>query len=866
MANFTEPDSIWSKMISMNPEINESRDSLNPERVHDEKEFLLDLLHKNQKLTQEAQQSFSKEKREMIDHFGSTERQLRAEIESLKSENRQLKVQVKKSGGEMQTVLLEELSKLEERSKDREAEMSEEIDTLRQKEKELSTQIDIKDAKLLSLQQAFEKEVHSSHAQHHAERNSLLMQIRDLKENHEKGTNTLKDRIRELEKAKQENDGKITAIIQVKESGQEQWANEKNQLQSLYVALMNENKQKEKEAAEELAELKAEKEAMQQFYTAKISKLGAETDSLTDQMERMTKNFKEKELKYVNELEKLRNSYSKLFETSQERANLLEATVEKLKGTVDNFKEQLDQREASYLQEAFQNTVHMRELHELLEQKQAIIEKFTGDSILKAELKTAQRQLVDKESQLNNMREMYLSAKHSDRISISRTIASSNKILEEITKQHSFFIKDHETYREALKILENSVKSNELEKASEILSLTEEVQQLLSRISELEEMEKQDLVNKLTVQIRGYEEEIQKLRKDNLSYKKNLNELENTLQSKLIKSEPTFEHKDQIQRYKLASERLAEENANLVETRLKMEEYYLKELTVLHSQLKAKEDELSRTQARLNTYRVAAMKKDQKDLALWAKRQQAFQNTITTLETQIRTLSSQAGQEAKLVATLSKLESEELRLLRVEVKEKEEWVSGMRAAWEAEKNEFIRDIDRLNGVILSFKSQHDEILENVKHENKIANEHRKKLGELYLERLHEFETSNSMLEKDTKYEFENQQILENCNSEMLELAREEIEQLKRQIKELTGSQSLELSNLRQTSEAEITRLKKLEEALSLHISSQQRTIDTLNARIVQQKQKPIEAPPRITNRILTSAQSQPQDKVPPSLS
>jgi hypothetical protein len=263
---------------------------------------------------------------------------------------------------------------------------------------------------------------------------------------------------------------------------------------------------------------------------------------------------------------------------------------------------------------------------------------------------------------------------------------------------------------------------------------------------------------------------------------------------------------------------------------------------------------------------VAAMKKDQKDLALWAKRQQAFQNTITTLETQVRTLSSQAGQEAKLVATLSKLEAEELRMLRVEVKEKEEWVTGMRAAWEAEKNEFIREIDRLNGVIINFKNQHDEILENVKLENKIANEHRKKLGELYLERLHEFEKSKSMLDNDTKFEFENREILENCNSEMLELAREEIEELKRQIKELSESQSLELSNLRQTCEAEITRLKKLEEALSVHISSQQKTIDTLNARILQQKQKSTEGPSRPTTRVFPSASSQVQEKVPPSLS
>lgn len=868
MANFTEPDSIWSKLSSLPNEVYGSRESGSPGCIvsYDEKEFLLDLLHKNQKITQESQQAFSKEKREMIDHFGNTERQIRAEIESLKSENRQLKLQAKKSGGEMQTVLMEELSKLEERSKDREVETTEEITSLKQKEKELSTQIDIKDSKLLQLQQAFEKEVHTSNSQHHTERVSLLMQIRDLKENHEKGTHMLKDKIRELEKYKQDNDGKVHAIIQIKESGQEQWLNEKNQLQNLYVALKNEHQQNENEFADELGALRNEKQCMEQFFKARIQMLSSENDSLNRMLEKVNKSYKEKEVNYTNELEKLRSSYSKLFETSQERANLLESTIEKLKGSLDKFKEQLDQREATYLQEAFQNTIHMQDLHDLLEQKQTIIEKYTGDSVLKTELKTAQRQVVDKENQLNNMREMYINAKHSERTIISRTISSANKILEEISKQHTFFIKDHESYRTALKSLENSIKNNDLEKANEILTLTEEVQKLRARIAEIEESEKQDLMNKLKVQIQGYEEEIQKLRKDNLSYKRNLNKLENTLQDKLTKAEPTFDHKDQIQRLRLTSERLEEENSSLVEARLKMEEYYLKELTVLHAQVQTKEDELSRVYARLNQYRVASSKKDKHDLTNWAKRQQAFQSAITTLETQVKTLSSQAGQEAKLVATLSKLEAEELRILRVEVKEKEEWVANMKAACEAEKSGFVQEIDRLNEVILSFKSQHDEILGHAKHEYNVANEHRKKLGELYLERLNEFEKSKSMFEKDIKYEVENQQILENCNTEMLELAREEIEQLKRKIKDLNENHSHEISLLREVSESEISRLKQLEEALSCHISSQQNTIDILNARILQFKQKPIEdAASRQVGR-LSTVPALLQDKIPPSLS
>lgn len=131
----------------------------------------------------------------------------------------------------------------------------------------------------------------------------------------------------------------------------------------------------------------------------------------------------------------------------------------------------------------------------------------------------------------------------------------------------------------------------------------------------------------------------------------------------------------------------------------------------------------------------------------------------------------------------------------------------LRQAFDKEKVELIAEIERLRGLIYSYSQTQDSKITLLNEEYSLLKSNRERLLETISSMNQQIEmlSSNSFLA--SKYDGDQQKILENSYNEIMEINKEEVESLKNQINHQREIHQSELERLKSVSSAEIRTLR-----------------------------------------------------------
>ncbi|CAG9313960.1 unnamed protein product [Blepharisma stoltei] len=816
-----------------------------PEDWKEERQLLIDMLEKNQKLTLSTQQNWIKEKGELESQHRIIEQGYKRQADNYREEIKLLKLECDRlrstkgsqKEGDLRIQLMKEIERLEAAGEDREQELTEEIEKLRQEIRNLTMKHEEKEKKFKEEKSFLTAKTQVVQKDNRRADFDLKRSYDELMLRFEKANEEIERRKEETEKMRSEYEDRIRGLIKQKNEGEDIWLKEKKSYMSGTSRIEEVMKEKEKMMETQLNDLKKANESELQIYAKQIEALEQERNNLEKRLKLLTSTSDLKENKSESEVERLRSANTRILEISQKRESILESQLDSLRNDIQNLQTQFEARENIFISEVSERSHDLEKCHDIIMQQEKIIEGgevMSVNTALRSEVKTLHEQLQGKNEQIQSLREMYISSKQSERRSITRAISSAQALLDDVVKQQNAFLKAELDYKAELLKLEEQSSLTEKKYLTEIAGITAELQSTRNELENLKNKKLEQQVSDLQEKLMGSQEELDHAKKNIVNYLISIKTLEETIDARKEQN-ADFDQNDQIKKLELEIARLNGENQSLVESRNKLEDFYSSEMKKAHLQLDKKSHELEQAYSRLDRLKNIKANKDVEALKAWETRQAAQQKLLQSMENQLKALNAQTISMKKLKSIGETLENNELELLRAEVNEKEEWVENMKEAIEKEKAEMAAEIKRLRGMFDSISVGQEYRAKRIEEEFSLVSIERKRLQELIIKLQQQLDADGA---KSSSWEFNGnkQKILESSYSESIEIMKEEIESLKDQLDRERSISRRDLDNTKSSLTNELNTLRQLEDAMSQHLASQQDQITNLTQTLQKQKE------------------------------
>jgi hypothetical protein len=610
-------------------------------------------------------------------------------------------------------------------------------------------------------------------------------------------------------------------ILRLKSANEDVWTTEKQSLledNSKFVKLLED---KERMLEAQLRAIQQDKDEALKVTRERQEQLVVENQNCKDKLQSAVRLAGEREHALQKEVERLRRTNFSLMETTQTREEAQQVDNKGLKSKLDKLQKVYKERERSHIEEV----QSLRDQNEGLHQQ--IIEMHTQSETnpditekLRREVDILGDQVADKADQLENMKEMYLSAKTTERQQITKAIQASQRTVDEFKKQQTAISLAYSQLQEALSSTGQGDLESHKKLLGELKELIEENARLNIRVKDTERLAKETEAKSKELEM--LRQELEFSRNNWRTCEASLKELEALLDGK-VREDGSFSQGDLLHKTTLENQRLNAENLSLLEIRNKVEEFYLTEVKTLRSEIQTKGrevDELKNQNARLKSFRT---KKTQEELTSWQIRQGALEKTIKALETEVGVFKANAETQGELGTAARNLEAEELRLLRKEVLDKEAWVAGMKQTWEEERAELRADVRRLRAAMKDTEINREKAAKALRDELAALSKQKESLKKLEDERLKRIEVEREVLPNTSSRGISKSR----ANPAAVVQAREEVEALKSQFANEKLKWAGELEEVRLMADTELASSRQVETILNRHVKAQQEQIKTM---------------------------------------
>lgn len=801
------------------------------------------MLEKNQKITTSTQQGWIQEKFELESNHKTLEQGFKRQIENYREEVKLLKLEIDRlrsnkgsqKEGDLRIQLMREIERLELAQEDREADLIEEINKLKLEIRNLIHKNESKEKEFK--EERHRLSIESQNSQKDVKRTDfdLKRNFDDLALRYRKVNEQLENKNEEVERLKNDYEDRLRNLLRQKNEGEDIWKKERKSFVSGTSRVEEIMQEKQKILELEINDLKYNRNSSIRVFNQQIEALQSQNRKLERQVQDLTFVLENKDAKKETEIDRLRNANVKMIENGQKKENLLESQLDSLRNEMQKLLTEYEARENVFLNEVNERSHDLQKCHDIIINQERLLEGGEIVSVnfaLRSEVKSLYEQLKTKNEQINSLRDLYISSKHSERRSITKAISSAQTLLEDITKQQTSFLKTELDYKSELQKIEEKAVESEKKHLQEIADLSEELISVRNELVEFTNKKLDKEILNLQEQLMNSQEELEHAKKNILNYLVSIKSLEEIIQSKM--TDESFDQTDQIKLINLEIGRLNAENQSLVDSRNKLEDFHLQEIRKLHLQLDKKSHELEQAYSRLDRLKGIKANKDNESLKALEIMQQAQQKLLQNMKKQLKNLNAETIALRKLKDISNSLQSDELKLLRAEVNEKEDWVHNMREAADKEKSDLENELSRLRGLFDSISQSQEKRAERIEDEYALIITERKRLQELNLKLKHQLENDSS---KSAAISFgEKQKILENSYHEGIEIVKEEAESLKHQldIERITHKKEIEI--IKSTLGEDVNTLRQIEDAMSSHLSLQQDQIANLNQVVQTQKE------------------------------
>ena len=818
--------------LSYNPP--ESMDMEPPASWEQEKTLLEELLAKNQYLLQSIQQSASKEKQDLEDHYKRTVSDLNGQLRSTKDELRLLKATIEKtkaigatgkSDHVIKLQLLEEIEKIEKLKQQREDELMSQIEegnfALKQARGIATEREQAASEERFKLEQQFDAFKREASAAQEALRRKLDETSYKL----DVANKALARKNEELKVNSGDFEEKLRVILKEKSEAEDRWSGEQQVLIAEGNRLSKFLKDKETAIAQQFASLQRERDIAVDHLRQQLQAALAQKSKIEAELGQIVSLSAQREASLLTEAERLRSSNSDLIKRNKEfEAELLTEMSQQHEELVQ-LGHDFAQQESDLLNKTKDYEAICDRYRSSL--SQAILsEDVSMNAHLHSQVSDLMTKLGEKERELESMRELYLNAKHAERGLVTRALQSYHQFLDNLNAQQESMMAKQLEITEALRRAAEQAAQQDVSSALETKVLQDEVRRLQLALQEFESGKHSAMCDTLRMELMKSQEDLRVTKTGLFSANESLSQLETMIETKksVSSEEFSFGYAEDIRKMKLEHERLVSENRSLVEAKLAQEEFLVKELERAREQLRAKAEALDNLQLRYGKLKAMKLGKDVEDAQVAQKRQMALAKANEQLEEEVKVQSQRLETFTKLQAAKKSLEEEELKLLRIEVTEKEDWLQGFRQTWLQEKQELQGEVERLRASLLAVNDEYEDLKQRLKEQNAIVKDESRVLEEFIKDR-----TKSNELQLKVKSGLEAlkaglERTFERSSQELVEMSQKEVESLRQKIGIEENMHQQELELIRSSTATELSNLQQIESALTKQVSVQQSQI------------------------------------------
>ena len=807
--------------MSENNESNENKPDIN---------FLLETLRKTQSLVQTSQQGWSKERADLESQYSSLEKSSKRQLDSLKNENKLLREELSKStsGKETESTvrnrLLKEIERVEQKCLDRESTLNHENEMLRREIRIINKKIEEREKELKEEKSKIQNFLDIARKDSKKRETDFQQNYEDIIAKFDRLSKELSWKNEEIENLRSDYEEKIRVLVQEKTKTETEWIKDHQQKFEDNFSFAEVLKEKERLIDEEIVNVRNELKQQDCFYKSKLEQGLEEKMQLVKKIDQVKAISEEKDETQRKEIEKLRKANLKLAESSKTRETALETQLLSLRSEIFQLNSRIEERESLFASITLQKTEDIKKYQELLKRQESLIEGKDAISIagtLRNELKVSLELLKEKEEQIKSIRELYISSKQGERRSITKTIASTQQLLSDINKQQTMLMNEQMNYTQTLITLEEHATKKEKENIEEITNLTQELQNLRKELVEIRSLKLEEQIFTSKEKIMILEQDLDHAKKNLMNYVMSVQALEEMFETKKKYGIDSFDMNDVNNKLKLEIDRLNAENYSLVENRRRLEEFYTQETQKLHILLEQKNLEIQQVQSRVDRLKNIKACKELKEIKTWETRQAALQKTIKSLEGQLKVLTTQTASRKQLLSYEETLEAEELKLLRKEINNKEEWVEDMKESWKNEKEELERNMERLRNSVFTLNSAQEKRIAVLDEEFALVTNERSRLSEFLVKMQKMIEksiNSKMMIEKNADML---KKIIDDSYAQTIEILRNQSEGLKEEMEKETKLMIEEMQVVKDGLNNDIKNLKIMNDGLNKHVIAQE---------------------------------------------
>lgn len=817
--------------LSYNPP--ESMDLEPPASWEQEKSLLEELLAKNQYLLQSVQQAHTQEKQDLEQQWSRTVAEVTSQLRSCREELRLLKATIEKtkaigaagkSDHSIKLQLLEEIEKIEKLKQQREDELLSQIEegnfALKQARGVATEREQAASEERFKLEQQFEAYKREAGAAQEALRRKLDETTYKL----EVMNKSLTRKNEELKVSSTDFEEKLRVILKEKSDSEDRWNGEQQILIAEGNRLSKFLKDKESAIAQQFASLQRERDIAVDHLRQQMQAAMAQKAKIEAELGQIVSLSAQREASLLTEAERLRSLNSDLIKRNKDfESQLLTEMSQQHEALVQLGHDFAEQESALLVKTSDYEAICDRYRSSL---SQAILsEDVSMNAHLHSQVSDLMTKLGEKERVLESMRELYLNAKHAERGLVTRALQSYHQFLDNLNAQQESMMAKQLEITEALRRAAEQAAQQDVSSALETKVLQDEVRRLQLALQEFESGNYSFTIDTLRMDLTKTQEDLKMTKSALFTANESLAQLEAMIESKKSSGEEfSCGYAEDIRKMKLEHERLVSENRSLVEAKLAQEEFLVKELERARELLRNKAEALDNLQLRYGKLKAMKLGKDVEDAQVAQKRQMALAKANEQLEEEVKVQSQRLETFSKLQAAKKSLEEEELKLLRIEVTEKEEWLEGFRQTWLQEKQELQAEVERLRASLLAVNDEYEDLKQRLKEQNAIVKDEsrvleefikdRKKSNELQLQVKSGLEALKRGLEL----------TFERSSQELVEISQKEVESLRQKIVIEENMHQQELELIRSSTATELSNLQQIESALTKQVSVQQAQI------------------------------------------
>jgi hypothetical protein len=793
-------------------------------------DFLVETLRKTQSLMQTSQQSWAKERVDLESQYQALEKASKRQLDSLKGENKLLKDELGKSsqGKESETSvrnrLLKEIERVEQKCLDRESTLHHENEMLRREIRILNKKIEEREKELKEEKSKIQNFLEIARKDSKKRETDFQQNYEDIIGKFDRLSKELSWKNEEIDTLRSDYEEKIRILTQEKAKSETEWIRDHQQKFEDNFSFGEVLKEKERLIDEEILNVRNEMKQQENFYKSKLDQASEEKSQLLIKIQHLKGISDEKDETQRKEIEKLRKANLKLAESCKTRESALESQLLALRSEIFQLNSRIEERESMFASITLQKTEDIKKYQELLKRQESLIEGKDAISIagtLRNELKVSLELLKEKEEQIKSIRELYISSKQGERRSITKTIASTQQLLSDINKQQTMLMNEQMNYTQTLISLEEHATKKEKENLEEITNLTQELQNLRKELVEIRSLKLEEQIFTSKEKIMILEQDLDHAKKNLMNYVMSVQALEEMFETKKKYGIDSFDMNDVNNKLKLEIDRLNAENHSLVENRRRLEEFYTQETQKLHILLEQKNLEIQQVQSRVDRLKNIKACKELKEIKTWETRQAALQKTIKSLEGQLKVLTTQNASRKQLLSYEETLEAEELKLLRKEINNKEEWVEDMKEAWKNEKEELERNMERLRNSVFTLNAAQEKRIAVLDEEFTLVTNERNRLSEFLVKMQKMIEksiNSKMIIEKNADML---KKIIDDCYADTIETLRNQSGELKEEMEKEAKLMKEEMQVIKESLNNDIKNLKFMNDGLNKHVIAQE---------------------------------------------